>query len=536
MKVHYPAPNSENQANWGKLESHADLATPELFEHAVRNGEGKVVFGYNLAVTTNPKRRDSDARYIVVQDGTTDAVWWKHYNPLEEAKYLALRGRVYDHLGAQQNLYSAFCTMGNTEQGFRFNVASPLAWYTAVARKLFYTPRQQKSHASWWVLHAPDFVAIPEQDGTKTERAIIINFSTQEILIMGTSYAGELKTALHSATTYFFPPYDLLPLHAACNIAPDGTDGLAIVGLSGNGKSTTVNDPKRHIYADDLVVVDVTSGRLVPLETGCHVKVHGLSTQDPLYDVITRIHGGVFENVEVSERRDVLLHGGNTSSNGRVSFPLTQHPRGARVYKPVMLRNIVFLCADVTGVIPLVAKLTTPQAMYMFLNAPAARNVGVLSEGSHPELKFATCYGPEFLTVDPLVHADLLRKLCEERGVQCWLVNTGWDGNGVRLPVRVTRAAVRAIAHGGVSEEMIELPVTGLNRPLYCEGVEEHRLDPQAFWPDDETYLEKAQWLAEQFRLNAARKFGRDLSRWVYQHVGALAPTESDFDRYPNRG
>lgn len=533
MGITYRPPKENAQENWDLLPSKKNLPPWKLFEQSILNHEGEVVRGTNLAVKTKHTSRIPEARFIVV--ATTKKIWWKHFSPMAEVDYLELRGEVFQHLLSCNNLYTAFCTMGSEAQGFRFNVTSSLAWYANAARKVFYTPANQSSAASWQVIHATDFVLDPRLDVSGSGVGIIINFTTQEILILGTSYFGELKIALHSATTYFFPKYDLLPLHAACSIDAEGRNGLAIIGLSGNGKSTMVNDEKGKIFADDLVVVDTKSGRVVPLETGCHVKVYGLTPQDYLHKVVSGMSGAIYENIGVTQRGEVEFQGENTSTNARITFPLIHHPTGAKTYEPVVLRNIVFLCADVTGVLPLVAKLSTPQAIYIFLNAPAARGVGVLQEGLKPTLKFATCFGPEMLTVDPIIHAKLLQRLCEERGVQCWLVNSGWDGEGNRIPMPITRSAVRAIAQGQISEELVELPVTGFRRPLKCHGVEEQRLDPIGYCPNSMAYLQKAKELAEQFRHNAARKFGRDLSRWVYNGVGELAPTEEDFAKHPDR-
>lgn len=534
MAIVYHPPKQNAQAQWDRLSSQVNLPPWMLFEESIKNNEGRVVRGSNLAVKTEITSRIPEARFIVVETTKNQSIWWKHFNPLDEVDYLNLRNRVFQHLLDSAKLYTAFCTMGTQTQGFRFNVVSTLAWYANAARKIFYTPANQSSEASWQVIHAPNFQMDQHLDKSGRGVGIIINFTTQEILILGTSYFGELKIALHSATTYFFPKYDLLPLHAACNIDPGGYDGLAIVGLSGNGKSTTVNDEERRIYADDLVVVDVKSGHVVPLETGCHVKVYGLTQQDYLHKVVTGLNGAIFENVGITARGEIRFIDG-ASTNARVAFPLIHHPGGAKTYEPVTLRNIVFLCADISGVLPLLAKLTTPQAIYIFLNAPAARGVGVMQEGVEPTLKFATCFGPEMLTVDPIVHAKLLQQLCEGRGVQCWLVNSGWDGEGNRIPMPVTRAAVRAIARGQISEELVTLPITEFRRPLHCYGVEDQRLDPIGYWQNQTVYSQKAEELAEQIRDNAARKFGQDLSRWVYNSVGALAPKEEHFGRYPKR-
>merc|ERR1719198_1302350 len=89
--------------------------------------------------------------------------------------------------------------------------------------------------------------------------SVSVSFRREEMVILGTQYAGEMKKGVFTLMNYLMPlkpkrdlpPEDrALPLHASANIGP-ANDVSIIFGLSGTGKTTLSADPKRDLIGDD---------------------------------------------------------------------------------------------------------------------------------------------------------------------------------------------------------------------------------------------------------------------------------------------
>jgi phosphoenolpyruvate carboxykinase (ATP) len=169
---------------------------------------------------------------------------------------------------------------------------------------------------------------------------------------------------------------------------------------------------------------------------------------------------------------------------------------------------IFFLTADASGVLPPIARLSTPQAMYHFISGYTSKLAGTeRGLGTEPQSTFSTCFSAPFLPLPPETYTHLLGEKLEKHKVQVWLLNTGWTGGpfgtGERIPLPFTRAMVHAAIRGDLDRSpMRREPIFGLDVPTACQGVPERLLDPRATWPDPKAYDERARALAAQFRDN----------------------------------
>jgi phosphoenolpyruvate carboxykinase (ATP) len=358
------------------------------------------------------------------------------------------------------------------------------------------------------ILHAPEFQADPARDGCRSETVIALSFAAKTIVIAGTSYAGEIKKSIFTVMNWLLPAKGVLPMHCSANIGDKG-DVALFFGLSGTGKTTLSSDPERNLIGDDEH--GWSDGGVFNFEGGCYAKVIKLSreAEPQIWDASHRF-GTVLENVIADEAGRLDLNDGKLTENTRSCYPLPYIPNIVEAGAAGLPRNVVMLTADAFGVLPPIAKLSPAQAMYHFLSGYTARVAGTEKGlGKEPQATFSTCFGAPFLPRRPEVYGRMLADLMARHGADCWLVNTGWTGGGYgtgnRMPIRVTRALLRAALDGSLARvEFVRDPFFGLMVPKALNGVPSEMLNPRDTWADKAAYDRTARDLVARFETNFA--------------------------------
>merc|ERR1719398_563748 len=179
------------------------------------------------------------------------------------------------------------------------------------------------------IYNAGVFPANRQTAGMTSSTSIAVSFKRQEMVILGTQYAGEMKKGVFTIMNYLMPlmpkrelpPADrALPLHASANIGP-ANDVSIFFGLSGTGKTTLSADPNRDLIGDDEHVW--TAKGVFNIEGGCYAKTIGLTREkEPeIYDAIR--FGSILENVVYDETSRVVDYDDvSITENTRVAYPL----------------------------------------------------------------------------------------------------------------------------------------------------------------------------------------------------------------------
>ncbi len=94
--------------------------------------------------------------------------------------------------------------------------------------------------------------------------------------------------------------------------------------------------------------------------------------------------------------------------------------------------------------------------MYHFLSGYTAKVAGTEKGVTEPQATFSTCFGAPFMPRHPSEYGNLLRDYINKNQVDCWLVSTGYTGGpygeGHRMPIKVTRALLRAALDGSLKK------------------------------------------------------------------------------------
>jgi phosphoenolpyruvate carboxykinase (ATP) len=487
---------------------HENLATADLYEHAIRRGEGIIAADGPLVVRTGKHTGRSPKDKFIVREPSSEAkVWWGEINqPLEQAHYDRLRADVLAHL-AEEELFAQDCFIGAHPAHRRsLRVYTETAWASIFAENLFRRPSRAELAEfvpNFTIIDAPSFKADPAVHGTRSETAIVVHLGRMEIVIVGTMYAGEIKKSAFTVMNYLMPDEGVLPMHSSVNVGEAG-DSVVFFGLSGTGKTTLSADPLRSLIGDDEHGWGADG--VFNFEGGCYAKTIRLS---PMYEpdifATTRRFGTILENVDLDPTtRELDLDSERFTENTRGAYPLHFIGNADATGMAGQPRNVVFLTADAFGVLPPISKLTREQAAYHFISGYTAKLAGTEVGIREPKATFSAGFGAPFLPRHPGEYAHMLVDRLERYDVPVWLVNTGWTGGpygtGERMDIDHTRIMVRAALNGQLAGvPTVEDPIFRVQVPLEVPGVPARVLRPRDTWADPEAYDRQAAQLARMF-------------------------------------
>src|SRR6478672_10687335 len=190
--------------------THSNRSAAELYEDAIRAGEGLIAADGPLVVRTGPHTgRSPQDKFIVEEPGSRGKIWWGTVNrPISEANYDRLRARLVAYC-AEKDLYAQDLLIGaDPDHQRRLRVYTETAWASLFARNLFRLPALEQLEGfapNFTIICVPSFLADPATEGTRTATAILLHLERMEILIVGTEYAGEIKKSAFTVMNYLLP-------------------------------------------------------------------------------------------------------------------------------------------------------------------------------------------------------------------------------------------------------------------------------------------------------------------------------------------
>ncbi len=490
--------------------AHWNLSPGSLYEQAIRRGEAALSRdGALVAITGQHTGRSPNDKFTVQEETTASDIWWGPNKPFTEEAFDRLHARVTAFLQDREVFVQDLYAGADPAHRLPVRIVTLHAWHNLFAQNMFIRPAladRKDFEPGFTVLQVPDFKAVPERDGTRSDVFIVINFKRKLVLIGGTSYAGEIKKSIFSVLNFLLPAKGVLPMHCSANIGAGG-DTAVFFGLSGTGKTTLSADSSRTLIGDDEH--GWADSSVFNFEGGCYAKVIRLSAEaEPEIYATTKRFGTILENVVMDPATRLLdLDDGRYTENTRASYPIDFIPNASDTGIGGQPQNIIMLTADAFGVLPPISKLSAEQAMYHFLSGYTARVAGTEKGVTEPQATFSTCFGAPFMPRHPTVYAKLLGEKITKTGANCWLVNTGWTGGaygtGKRMSISHTRALVRAALDGKLATvNHAPEPNFGLMVPEGCEGVPADVLFPKNTWADKGAYDSTAREVAKRFENN----------------------------------
>ncbi len=495
-------------------EIHRNLNPPSLYEHAIRYEPGTTISdtGCLIAYSGEKTGRSPDDKRIVRHPDSEKDVWWGPVNfPLDELTFAINRERAIDYLNTRPRLYCVDAFAGwdpAVRQKVRVICARP--YHALFMENMLIRPTdeelQEFGDPDFVIFNAGAFPANRYTTGMTSRTSVDLSLERQEVVLLGTEYAGEMKKAVFTWMNYLLPRQGILSMHCSATCDQQSGQSSVLFGLSGTGKTTLSADPHRYLIGDDEH--GWSDDGIFNIEGGCYAKAVYLTreSEPEIFDALR--FGAVLENVVYDQaHHHVDFSDTSITQNTRGAYPM-QHMRNAKI--PCVAghpTDVIFLTCDAFGVLPPVARLTPEQAMYYFISGYTAKVAGTEMGVNEPEATFSPCFGGPFLVWHPARYADLLADRIRQHNVSVWLVNTGWSGGaygtGSRMPLRFTRAIIDGIHSGALrTAATVTDKVFGLAAVTECEGVPAEMLEPRRAWRDPEEWEKTARELAVRFHRN----------------------------------
>ena len=303
-----------------------NLSVPQLVEHALARGEGKLSATGALTVLTGKYTgRSPKDKFIVDTPAVHDSIAWGSVNvPITREKFDKIREKLVAYL--QNRDVFVFDGFAGADPACtkKFRIINEMASQNLFIHQLLIRPTAEELAAygdpDFTILAAPGFKCIPEVDGVNSEAAIMIDYEQKLVVIAGSQYSGEIKKSVFSVMNYLMPQEGVLPMHCSANMDPETHETAVFFGLSGTGKTTLSADPNRKLIGDDEH--GWSDHGIFNFEGGCYAKCIGLKKENEpeIYNAIR--FGSLVENVVMNEAGEYDFDDESLTENTRVGYPV----------------------------------------------------------------------------------------------------------------------------------------------------------------------------------------------------------------------
>ena len=489
-----------------------------IYEHILKSNEGEIGKSGAMMIDTGEfTGRSPNDKYFVEESYSKDNLWWGPVNKKIDIKIFdKLYKKIIDYYKNDKKDVYIFEGYAGSDDIYKLpiRVIAKKAWQYLFCRNMFINLENnpKKFKPEFTIINASDIINDDfVKDGMNSEVFIIFNLKERIAIIGGTEYGGEMKKGIFSVLHYLLPLEGVLSMHCSANVDKNFNNTALFFGLSGTGKTTLSTDPYRPLIGDDEH--GWSKSGVFNFEGGCYAKTIKLDkkAEPDIYDAIK--FGALLENVVYdSDSRIINFDDNSKTENTRVSYPLNHIKNSLKSFnkdsKAGHPNKIIFLTCDAYGVLPPISKLDNNQTMYHFISGYTAKVAGTERGVSEPVATFSPCYGGPFLTLHPLVYAELLNKKIKKHNVEVFLVNTGWIGGNPssganRISIKDTRLMINAILGGLLDNTYYtKEKYFGLSIPDYVKGVNKKILNPINAWKDKKSYSIEAIKLSAQFKEN----------------------------------
>ena len=495
-----------------------NLKNKELYEHCLKlykiNDTGAIVAYSGKYTGRCPK----DKR--IVYNKLLEDIWWGDINkPISEELFYFYYVNGCNYLDSCENIYIVDCFAGwdiKNQVNVRIKCTDP--YHALFIQNMLIPSNKIHTKVDLEIINCSSInltyfdnklneFKLNKND--LNENLIGLDLINGKVLIYGTKYAGEMKKSVLTYMMYKMPLLEHLPLHSSACLNKNN-EVISFFGLSGTGKTTLSSSNDLILIGDDEHVW--TDDGIFNIEGGCYAKCIGLKeTSEPeIFKAIKK--GAVLENVVLNEDNSVNYDDISITHNTRCAYPLS-HLKNVLIPAKVDKhpKNIILLVCDAYGLIPPVSKLTPKKAVFYFLLGYTCKMPGTEKDIDKPIKTFSTCFAEPFIIWKPETYGDMLLNKIIKHDCNVWLLNTGWMGDGKRMPLKYTRKIIEVINDKSINKcNFIKFPYLELDIP-FIKDIPNDYLLPYMKWSSKEIYLNNLKNLVNEFNNLFKKKFSIEL-------------------------
>ncbi len=333
-------------------------AVPVLYEHAIRGeGTSKIADNGSLVAFSGEKTGRSPLdKHLVRHPDSEDDVWWGPVNSaITQEMFHLNRERARDLLNLLKRLYCIDGFAGwDPKHQIKVRIICSRPYHALFMHDMLIRPTPEQvaefGEPDYVIYNAGMFPQATYTTGMKSRTTIDLSFADQEVVILGTEYAGEMKKGVFTIMNYLMPKRGVLSMHCSATADPVSDSSSLLFGLSGTGKTTLSADPNRMLIGDDEHCW--TDEGIFNIEGGCYAKMIDLSfeREPDIYQALR--FGTVLENVVLDEQRHVDYTDDAITQNTRGAYPI-EFMKTAKI--PCVAgqpTDVIFLTCDAFGVLP----------------------------------------------------------------------------------------------------------------------------------------------------------------------------------------
>ncbi|MEZ4819702.1 MAG: phosphoenolpyruvate carboxykinase (ATP) [Bdellovibrionota bacterium] len=200
--------------------------TDTLVQHAIEYTGAKLTPSGALVVESGQHTgRAAKDKYVVVSEKSEATINWKNnINKITRETFDQIKQEIITHINQNERLYWSQKNVGaNAKYALSTEMFSTHPHHTLFFNYLMRDDQYEPCQLGHYTIyHAPTLSVDTNKHGTRSGTVIAMDIDNNEVLIAGTSYAGEIKKSIFSAMNYILPEHGLLPMHAGSNVASNG--------------------------------------------------------------------------------------------------------------------------------------------------------------------------------------------------------------------------------------------------------------------------------------------------------------------------
>jgi len=205
-----------------------------LYEEAIHyDPTAAIAHSGALTIRSGEKTGRSPAdKRIVRHPDSEDDIWWGPINmEIDDHTFEINKERAQDYLNTRQRIYVMDGFAGwDPAHRLKVRIICSRPYHALFMHNMLIRPSQEElasfGEPDFVIYNAGEFPANRQTKHMSSKTSVDLSFENQEMVILGTEYAGEMKKGVFTVMHYLMPKKDVLSMHCSANEGDEGDVSL----------------------------------------------------------------------------------------------------------------------------------------------------------------------------------------------------------------------------------------------------------------------------------------------------------------------